>query len=504
MKVFKVLILTLILGLASQWALASKKDDTLNIAWKGELTTLDRYYNVLREGIIAGRLVWDSLLYKNPKTLEYEPLLAKSYKFIDSVTMEFDLRRGIKFHNGEAFDADDVVYTLNFVANPENRVITQRNVNWIESVEKISKYKVRLKMKRPTPIALEFLAGPLLIYPNQYYAKVGPEGMGKNPVGTGPYKVKEFKPGASMILERNNNYFSGSPKGKAKIKRIVQRTIPDGNTQIAELLSGRVDWIWKVPADQAKSLSTRKGITIANEQTLRVGYLGFDSSNRRNKKSPVNNVLVRKAIAHAIDREAIVKSLVGGSSKVVASVCHPRQFGCEQDVARYEYNPAKAKQLLAQAGYPKGFRIDFHAYRNRPYAEAMMGYLSAVGIRPQLTYLKYAALRDKVYAGEIAFPFMTWGSYSFHDVSAITSHLLKGTKDDYARDQQLIDDLTIGDNSVDPTIRKDAYSRAMKRIADNVYLFPLFTYNINYAFSSGLNFTPSDDEIPRFYSASWR
>lgn len=499
----KFICAVILMAAVSTPAFSGKREDTLNIAWKGELATLDRYFNTLREGIIVGRLVWDSLLYKDPKTIKFKPLLAKSYKFVDETTIDFKLRKGITFHNGEPFDADDVVYTLNFVSNPDNGVLTQRNVSWIAGAEKLGKYKVRLKMKKPTPTALEFLAGPILIYPNEYYAKVGPEGMGKNPVGTGPYKVTDFQLGKSITLTRNDDYFSASPKGRPKIKKIVQRTIPDQNTQIAELLSGRVDWIWKVPADQAERLKQGQ-VTIANEQTMRIGYISFDSSNRTGNNSPVNNPLVRKAIAHAIDRQTIVDSLVGGSSVVVHSACHPEQFGCAQNVAKYAYDPEKAKALLAEAGYPNGFTIDFHAYRNRPYAEAIMGYLNAVGIKPNLVYLKYAALRDKVYSGEIDFNFMTWGSYSFHDVSAITSHFFKATKDDYARDDDLVANLTKGDESVNRKKRKKFYADALQRIASNAYWVPLFTYNVNYAFNPDLDFQPNADEIPRFFRASWK
>ena len=493
-----------LMAVVSNPVLAGKDDDTLNIAWGGELATLDRYYNTLREGIIVGRLIWDSLLFKDPETFEFKPLLAKSFTFVDETTMEFDLREGVTFHNGEPFDADDVVHTLTYVSNPDNGVLTQRNVNWIAGVEKLGRYKVRLKMKKPTPIALEFLAGPLLIYPDEYYAEVGPDGMGKAPVGTGPYKLFEFKPGDSTVFVRNDDYFADSPKGRPEIGRIVQRTIPDQNTRIAELLSGRLDWIWKVPNDQAARMKNSPRLTIENEQTLRVGYLSFDSSNRTGNTSPVNDVLVRRAIAHAIDRETIVKSLVGGKSVVVHSACHPEQFGCTQDVERYDYDPAKAQALLAEAGYPDGLTIDFHAYRNRNYAEAIMGYLKEAGIETNLVYLKYAALRDKVYAGEIDFNFMTWGSYSFHDMSAITSHFFKATKDDYARDDALIAALTRGDGSVDRKVREAAYAEALKRIADQVYWLPLFTYNVNYAYSADLDFTPSADEIPRFYRTHWK
>src|SRR3546814_2113461 len=107
----------------------------------------------------------------------------------------------IKFHNGEEFDADSVVYTLNFVADPKNKATTQQNVRWIDKVEKLGKYKVRLTTKEPFPAAKEYLSTTVAIHPAKYYAKVGPQGMNAKPVGTGPYKVTEYVPGKSITLE---------------------------------------------------------------------------------------------------------------------------------------------------------------------------------------------------------------------------------------------------------------------------------------------------------------
>jgi len=159
---------------------------------------------------------------------------------------------------------------------------------------------------------------------------------------------------------------------------------------------------------------------------------------------------------------------------------------------------------LAEAGYPNGFETPFLAYRNRDYAEAMISNLNAVGITTKFEYLKYAAFRDKVQDGASPFNFGTWGSYSINDVSAITSHFQKGTKDDYARDPEVIKQLEIGDTSVDAKVRKDAYKAALTRIADQAYMFPLWSYNTNYAFTKDVDFTPTPDEIPRFFTATWK
>ncbi len=485
-------------------ALAGKADDTLNIAWAGELPTLDRYFNVLREGELVARLIFDSLLTVDPQTFEYKPLLATAYRFADNRTIEFDLRRNVRFHNGQPFDADDVVYTLNLMADPATRVLTRQNVDWIERVEKIDSHKVRLIMKAPTPLALEYLAGPLLIYPRGYYAEVGSQGMGLRPIGTGPYRVTAFDPGKRIVFEANRDYFEDGPKGRPAIGRIVQRTIPDQNTQIAELMSGGIDWIWNVPTDQAAKLASRPNLVVQNAETMRIGYLAFDASNRTGHASPVNDARVRQAIAHAIDRKAIVRQLVRGSSQVIDAACFPTQFGCTQDVASYEYDPAKAKALLAAAGHPNGVAIDFHVYRDRAVAEAMIGYMKAAGIDAKLVSLQYEALREKVFSGEIDFTFMTWGSYSINDAAASVSQFFKGSKDDYARDPELVQWLEAADGSVDPAVRKDFYAKALKRIAERAYWLPLFTYNVNYVHSKDLAFTPTADEIPRFYAVSWK
>ena len=458
---------------------AGKADDNLNIVWERELENVDFYFNTAREGIIFQRLTWDALLWRDPKTMEYKPLIAKSYKWANDTTLEFVLNEGITFHNGEELDADDVVYTINWVANPDNGVKTQSNVNWIKNAEKVDKYKVLVHLKKPFPAALEFVSGTLPIYPQDYYSKVGPDGMGQKPVGSGPYKVVELEPGKKIVWEKFDGYMKGSPKGTPTIGKITQRTIPERNTQIA----GRVQ--------------------VVNEETFRIGYLTMDASGSTGD-TPLKNPLVRKAISYAIDREGIVKALVRGKSSVVNSACFPSQVGCTGDVTKYPFDPKKAKELLAEAGYPDGFTLDFYAYRDRDYAEAMMGFLNQVGIKVNFGFLKYAALRDKIRAKEVPMAFMTWGSNSVNDVSAITSHFFGGTSDDLANDTEVQALLKKGDTTVDTAARSAAYKEALQIIADKAYWLPLWSYNTNYAFSNDLNFTPSSDEIPRFFNASWK
>jgi peptide/nickel transport system substrate-binding protein len=481
---------------------AGPQDNTLTIAFPRELESLDAYRNASREGVILAQHIWDALLYRDAETGAYTGNLATGWQWLDDTTLEVTLREGVSFHNGEPFNADDVVFTLNYVADPENGANPQRNVSWIDHAEKIDDVTVRIHTDGPFPAALEFLSGPLVMYPDTYFAEVGQEGMASEPVGTGPYELIDYTPGQRMVLERYEDYHAGGPKGEASIDTIIWRTIPDANTQLAELMSGGVDWVWQVPADQAERLERMDDLTVSNESTMRIGYLMFDASDRYGP-TPFDDVRVRRAVAHSIDRQGIVDNLLRGASVVVHSACFPSQFGCDTDVVRYEYDPERARALLDEAGYPEGFDTPFYAYRNRDMAEAMMADLANVGIDAALNYGTYAATRDQIHAGDVPFAFMTWGSYSLNDVSAITSAFFGGGPDDYARDPEVIAALAEGDTATDAEARIAAYSRALNTIASEVYWLPLFSYNTNYAYSSRLAFTPTQDEIPRFYNAAW-
>ncbi|MCP4719241.1 MAG: ABC transporter substrate-binding protein [Desulfobacteraceae bacterium] len=489
-------------------AFAGKKDNTLNVAFSKELETLDRYFNTAREGIVIARHAYDNLLYRDPVTYEYKGLIAKSFKWKSNIVMEVVLREGIKFHNGQELTADDVTYTLNFAANPDNKVKTQRYSDWIDRVEKTGTYSLNIILKKPFPAAFEFLSGANPIYPKEYYSKVGTEGFGIKPIGTGPYKIVEVIPGQKIVMEKNENYFKDSPKGQPAIGKIVWRTLPEINTQMAELMTGSLDWIYLIPPDQAVKLAKVPSLTVTPAETMRIGYLQFDAINRSGKEhgmeNPYAKLKVRQAINHAINKDSIAKNLLGGQSRAVYSACFPSQFGCEQDVKKYKYDPAKAKELLAQAGYPNGFETILYGYRNRPFAEAMIGDLAKVGIKAKLMIMKYAALREKARAGQAQMQFLTWGSYSINDVSAIVSHFFEFELDDLARDPAVRDMLVEADSSIDEAKRKKLYSDALKRIADQAYWCPMFTYVSNNCYSKDLNFTPYPDAVPRFFKASWK
>ncbi|GJE16988.1 ABC transporter substrate-binding protein [Methylobacterium marchantiae] len=486
-------------------ALAGKADDTLVYASDTEPENVSPYHNSAREGVILARNVWDTLLYRDPKTGAYQPMLATAWKWVDPTTLELTLREGVTFHNGDVFGPEDVAFTFNYVLTPEARTVTKQNVDWMKSTEVVDARTVRIHLKTAFPAALEYLAGPMPIFPAAYFRKVGLDGFAKAPIGTGPYRIVSVDNGRGVKMERNATYWPGSPIGQPKIGKLEFRVIPDADSRMAELVTGGIDWIWRVPSDQADQLNAAPNVSVLSAETMRVGFLQFDTLGRARENSPLKDPRVRQAISYAIDRKAMVDNLVRGGSRVMNSACFIDQFGCtDEGVPRYAYDPAKAKALLKEAGYPNGFEIDLGAYRERDYAEAVIGYLRAVGITARLNYLRYAALRDMIRGGKVSIAFQTWGSFSVLDVSAFTGVYLKGGDEDLTKDPETIAALQAGDGATDPAMRKVKYAEALKRIAAQAYILPMFSYSTNYAFTSDLAFTAQPDELPRFYAASWK
>ena len=504
-KLGAAIIAMTLIGASAVPAAAQKAADTLRVVMRDALPNIDPYYNNLRTGVVISHQGWDTLVYRNPTTLKLEPLLATEWRLPDPTTIEFMLRPGVKFHDGSPFTADDVVYTINLVADPASRVSTPSNYSWLDKAEKTGELSVRVKLKRPTPAALEYFALLLPIYPKAYRERVGAEGYAKAPVGAGPYKMTKVEPGVSIDFERFEDYWAGSPKGKPAIAKLSVRFVPDAATEMTELLANRADWIWNLNPDQLEYVNRMPHLEAVRMGSMRIGYLSLDAGGRTGANNPMTKLKVRQAIWYAIDRKAIADKLVTGGSRVPLAPCVPSQFGCDNEIAAvYDYDPAKAKALLAEAGYPNGFDVELASYVLPQWGAAVQNYLLAVGIRAKLNQLQVAALIQRAKAGELRMHLGSWGSSSINDVSAILPNFFDGGADDYARDVDVQNWLIEGGSSNDPEVRKSAYSMALQRITEQAYWVPLHTYVTTYGFSKQLDFTPYPDELPRFYLARWK
>ena len=497
------------LALASAPVEAGKKDDTLVWATDRDNPIADPFFLNTRELVVIGHQAWDTLVIIDPKSGDIKPLLATKWAWVNPTTLEMELRKDVKFHSGQPLDADDVAYTLNFVSNKENAISNYALLAFIKSADKVDPYKVRINLHNPFPPALANLAGLGFILQKGHYDKAPVKPDGKKdfgavpPNGTGPYRIAEVKPGQSILMVKNPDYFKGGYKGEPAIGKILYRTIKDSNTRAAELMTGAIDWIWDVPKDQAERLTANPALVVENAKTLRVSYLQFDAHGVSGQKF-FTDKRVRQAVAHAINRELLTKNLVGPASVVAHSPCHPDQFGCSQKVTQYPYDPAKAKALLKEAGFPDGFEFDLFAYRDREFTEAVIGDLAKVGLRPKLTYQQFTAFLEATRKGRTPLAHGTWGSNSIPDVSAMTAHFFLHGPDDLTKDPEVKKLIDAADSQLDPEARRVAWQKVLDRIAEECFWVPLFTYAKYYAFSKDLAFVPTSDEIPQFYAAKWK
>ena len=495
------LSLPLILG--GSPAHAQKSANTLRVTWRDAVPDVDPYSNQLRTGLVLAHQAWDTLVYRDPDTFQIKPLLALSWKQTSDTSFEFELRKGVTFHDGSPFTADDVVYTVATVLS-DPAVAVPSNFTYLAGAEKIDDFHVRITLKHVFPAALEYMAMTLPILPKAYRERVGKEGFSAAPVGTGPYRITKVDGVSEIDLARNDAYFDG-PKGHPAIPAIVIHEVPDATSEITELLAGRADWIWQFNPDQFENISRVPALQAIRAESMRIGYLSLDAAGRSGADDPLTKLKVRQAIAHAIDRATIARQLVQGGSRVLEAACYPTQFGCDQAVAtRYEYDPALAKKLLAEAGYPDGFETELVSYVLPQYSGAIEGYLKAVGINARLSQLQVAAAVQRSLAGDTPIYAGSWGSYSINDVSAILPVFFDGGGNDYSRDQEVERLVKAGGSTTDTDQRRSDYTAALRRISDQVYWLPLSTYVTTYAFSRQLNFKPFPDELPRFFLASWR
>ena len=498
---------TLLAGTAAGLALgrparAQAERETLRVAWRDAIPNLDFYYNPQRTGLIISQQVWDTLIYRDPETFQLRPQLALSWRLVDDTTIDFELRPGVVFQDGSKLSADDVVYTVELVLG-DKQLAVPSNYTWIAGVEKLDELHVRLKLKRVFPAALEYLAMVLPIYPKAYRERVG-EGFSTRPIGTGPYAIVDVQSNRRIDFVRNEAYFEG-PKAKPAIKYLVINEVPDASSELDQLLNGQADWVWNVSADQLPKLAAMPTLQTATSESMRVAYLDMDAAGRTGADSPLTNQKVRQAILYALDRQTMAKQFMPAGSRVLDAPCYPTQFGCEASVAtKYEYDPAKARSLLAEAGFKDGFDTVLVGYLLPPWMQALQGYLSAVGIRAKLMQLPISQVVQRGSDGLDPLEAGSWGSYSINDLSAFLPYFFDGGPHDYTRDPALTKLVVDAGATTDPDARRAAYGAAIRRMTEQAYFVPLFTYVTTYAFNKQLNFKPFRDELPRFYMASWK
>ena len=322
------------------------------------------------------------------------PCLAESWSVSpDGLVYEFVLRREVKFHNGDPVTADDVKFSFERYRGVSAKILKER----VKQVQVVDPHRVRFQLKEPWPDFLTFYATPATgaawIVPRRYIEKVGDEGFKKAPVGAGPYRFVSFTPGVELIVEANEGYWRKTPS----VKRLVLKAVSDDVTRATMLKRGEIDigYIFRGPV--AEDIRRSGGLTLKPVRFYGEQWLLF--TEQWDPKSPWADRRVRLAVNHGIDRQAINESLTLGFSRMTGGII-PRDFEFSWPAPPYPYDAAKARQLLAEAGYARGLEAEL--WTDTGFAEqteAIANYLAAIGIRTRMRTLERAAyfsqLRDK-------------------------------------------------------------------------------------------------------------
>jgi peptide/nickel transport system substrate-binding protein len=338
----------------------------------------------------------DALVKPMPGNL-LTPSLAESWKVSpDGRVYEFKLREGLKFHNGDPFTAEDVRFSFHRAKGA--KVLQEK----VRDVEIAGPYRVRFHLHEPWPDFMTFYGtyatGAGWIAPKKYMEQVGPDGFKKHPIGLGPYKFVSHTPGVELVMEAHEGYWRKMPS----VKRLVYKSVPEATTRMAMLKRGEVDLAYLLDAPQAQDIKKDPSLKLAFSGGIGTYYL--DYFDQWDPKSPWHDRRVRLAASHALDRQALSEAETLGASRPNGSLI-PRKFEYALPLDPHPYDPAKAKQLLAEAGYPNGFDAG-DLYPWPPYAsmgEAVGGYLGAIGIKVRIRNMEraafYGALESKKLKG---------------------------------------------------------------------------------------------------------
>jgi peptide/nickel transport system substrate-binding protein len=375
-----------------------QQKDNLIVAYAGEPNSLDTTNELGNVGVRMHYVFHDTLLRRDFfDGNKLVPSLATSWKRLDDLTLELKLRDGVLFHDGSKLTAEDVKFTFDRILDPQARSEATGYFAVLDKVTAPDPQTVQMKTKAPDPLLEQRLASyGSWILPKAAVEKMGWDQFIQAPVGAGPYRVVEWKREAQLVAEAHDKYWDAAPAAK----RITFRLIPETATRVSALLAGEVDIITNLPPDQVETVEGNggtyvKAVPLANAHVLRYNTQTFP---------PLADARIRRAMNLAIDREGLVKSLWRGRATVPNGFQFAGEFGSNPDRPKLEYNPDKAKALIAEVGY-KGDELVFHTAPNyysngRQAAEAIVEMWKKVGLNAKINVAETAALSKLDEAGQ--------------------------------------------------------------------------------------------------------
>ncbi len=368
-------------------------------------STLDAMNQQETPASVVATHIYDTLVERD-QNLKVVPALATELpKLLAPTVWEIKLRKGVKFHNGEDFNADSVKYSLERVKEPAMR--GSSNFKPIDRVEIVDPYTVKVHTTKPWPIFVVALTQPQAsMYPPKAYAGKDSPYISKNPIGTGPYRLVRWSKDEEILLEAVPNHWRGS----ARIKNVVFRPIPDDAVRVAALQNGEVDVAVNIPPHMANIIANHPKIYLTTAPSVRTIQLMFYTAqyDTQNKlvgpyQGPTVDKRVRQAITLALDVDEIIKGVLDGKAQRVATMLPSMHFGYDPSLKPVKQDVAKAKKLLAEAGFPNGLEIQLNSpqgryVRDKEVAEAAAGQLTKAGIKTTLKTFEFVNyLNNMVY-----------------------------------------------------------------------------------------------------------
>ena len=435
-----------------------------------------------------------NLIYENLVTFDVNmklvPALATSWVAIDDTSFRFMLRKGVKFHDGTPFKAEAVKINIDRMKDaPRSRAY----FGIIESATIEDDYTIVVKLKRPYAPFLKNLCHPAggMISPNaiEKYRKE----LGHHPVGTGRFKLSEWRPKEKLVLVRNEDYWGE----KAKLEKFIYIPIPEEGTRAMAFESGEIDVISDPLPHRIADFKANKNITVTTGPATRMVWVGFNTGDK-----VLKNVKLRQAIGHAINRDEIVKYVIEGLA-INAQQIIPGIIEEFDKKYNFDYNPKKAKKLLKEAGYPKGLELNLWTpegryLKDRQIAEAVQAQLGKIGIKTKLRVMEWGAYLDSLFRHEQQLYIIGWGFSTGDPDAPLRSCFFSTEKFNFSNYQNSNMDALLdkGVSELDPNKRHSIYEDIQQLLIDEAVMIPIYHKLNIYATSKKVkNFYPHPMEL---------
>ena len=504
-----VLLFLVLVPLAAGAAPAGK----VVIAQGVDPTTLDMMNQQEQPASNVGAQMFESLLERDQSLKLVPALAAEMPRLVAPTTWEFKLRKGVKFHNGEDFNADAVKFSIERLANPANKLRGSSSFAPIDRVEIVDAYTVRIHTKKPWPVFLNHIAlRQAAMYPPKEYAGKDAAAISRNPIGTGPFKFVRWSKDEEIVMEAFPGYWAGAPR----IKTVVFRPIPDDAVRVAALQNGEIDVAVNIPPHLAGIIEKHPKIFLSTAPSIRtIQLMIYTHQMDANHKStgpyngPTADKRVRQALAYALDADEIIKGVMDGKAVRVATMLTSLHFGFDPALKPVKQDLAKSKKLLADAGFPNGLEIVLNGpqgryVRDKEVAEAVAGQLTKAGIKTTLRTHEFVTyLNSMVYVHKAGPVWLIGWGHSTMDAEAIYVPLFKAPNifvnwqnDDF---NGMVEE---AQSQMDERKRLAQYQRINKLWIEEVPAIPLYQQIDLYGANKRLVWKARSDELIRAYDMS--